>query len=784
MTDTAVPEPSSTSQPVGEVDPALESLLVFIRDARGFDFTGYKRSSLTRRIRKRMHEAGVAEYTDYRDRLESDAAEFGHLFNTILINVTSFFRDAEAWSYLQREIMPELLATLDPAEEIRIWSAGCASGEEAYSLAIVFAEALGVEECARRVKIYGTDVDEDALHEARVGIYSARALEPLPAELRDNYFEQNGAQFAFQPDLRRRVIFGRHDITRDAPISRLDLLACRNTLMYFNVETQSQVIDRFHFALKENAYLFLGKAEMLLSDGERFEVVTMRQRIFRRRPGAALPRYQAAPIKVDIVTGTEMREVSKKRQLRDLALESAPYAMLGIDAYGTVVLINSQMRSLFGMTTRDLGRPFRDLEISYRPAELRSLIEQAFGEHRTVRVNAVERTIGPDEIQYLDILIQPLWDSEGNGSGVMVLFADTTGTTRLQLEVKRNREELDAAYEELQSTNEELETTNEELQSSIEELETTNEELQSTNEELETTNEELQSGNEELETMNEEMRIRTSELDEARSFLEGVLSSVAAGVVVLDAGLLVRSWNRGAQELWGLRADEVRNQGFFSLDFGLPTTQVRDMVQQCLAARKRTGPVRIGAINRIGRSITCLVTCSPLDGTGGGDGVVLLMEEVYKELPHPLPGLAAAGLRRGQQVLHRELAADGRARHVRELAVMPSRIRAQQLERGRGRDLQSGRHRPLGLLDDHAAVQCLLELFGSRFARSPVPQLQDADGGRLGEQHREIGLGGADRGGARTEHDDHADRLVMPSHRHRGHEPESRLAGRRRELGP
>jgi two-component system, chemotaxis family, CheB/CheR fusion protein len=266
------------TQPDGpeEVDSTLEDLLIFIRDARGFDFTGYKRSSLARRIRKRMHEVGATDYVDYRDLLESSAEEFGHLFNTILINVTGFFRDAETWTYLQREVMPELLAMSDPGREIRVWSAGCATGEEAYSLAIAFAEALGIDETAKRVKIYGTDVDDDALRDARVGVYTSKHLESMPPELRDKYFEQSGSQFAFRPDLRRRVIFGRHDITRDAPISRLDLLVCRNTLMYFNVETQAQVIDRFHFALREGGYLFLGKAEMLLGDGERFEVVSMR----------------------------------------------------------------------------------------------------------------------------------------------------------------------------------------------------------------------------------------------------------------------------------------------------------------------------------------------------------------------------------------------------------------------------------------------------------------------------------------------------------------------------
>ncbi len=441
-----------------DTDSTLEDLLIFIRDARGFDFTGYKRSSLARRIRKRMQEAGSADYVDYRDRLETSAEEFGYLFNTILINVTSFFRDAETWNVLRQDVMPELIAGIDGSREIRVWSAGCASGEEAYSLAIAFSEALGLEESAKRVKIYGTDVDDDALREARVGVYSAKALEGLPAELRDKYLEQSGTQFAFRPDLRRRVIFGRHDITRDAPISRLDLLVCRNTLMYFNVETQSQVIDRFHFAMRERGHLFLGKAEMLLSDSERFEVVSMRQRIFRRRPGSAMPRYQSLPVRLDAIASPEMREVARKRQMRDLALESAPFAATGIDSDGNVVLINAQMRNMFGITSRDIGRPFHDLEISYRPVELRSVIERAYAEHRVVRLSSIEWQAGPNETQYLDISIQPLWASDGLSAGVILSFIDTSVNTRLQLEVKRNREELDTAHEELQSTNEELET--------------------------------------------------------------------------------------------------------------------------------------------------------------------------------------------------------------------------------------------------------------------------------------------------------------------------------------
>lgn len=603
----------------------LEDLLHFIREARGFDFTGYKRSTLGRRVRKRMHDVGVETFPDYRDRLESDPDEFRLLFNTILINVTSFFRDPDAWSYLQQEILPELIAKSDPAEEIRVWSAGCSSGEEAFSLAIVFSELLGVAECADRVKIYGTDVDEEALREARAGSYSAKALEPVPAALRERYFVPSDDRFLFRTDLRRRVIFGRHDITRDAPISRLDLLVCRNTLMYFNVEAQAQIVNRFHFALNEGGYLFLGKAEMLLSDGDRFEVASMRQRLFRRRSGSGAIPHELPRIRLGHSMGPAIHSAKRRQQVRELMLDSVPYPVVGLDLDGTVTTINSPARAQFGLTLRDVGRPFRDLELSYRPAELRSHIDRAHAERRGVRAGSVEWHPNAEETRFVDIVIQPLAGVDGAPVGTSVAFLDTTEQNRLERELKQVREDLEAAYEELQSTNEELETTNEELQSSIEELETTNEELQSTNEELETTNEELQSGNEELETMNDELRLRTAELDETRVFFEGVLSSIAAGVVVLDAQLRVRSWNRGAEDMWGLRPEEVHKQPFYDLDFGLPTERLREIIQHTTEARRRLGPVHLEAFNRIGRSITCSVYCSPLDRQGGG--VVLLMEE-------------------------------------------------------------------------------------------------------------------------------------------------------------
>jgi two-component system CheB/CheR fusion protein len=604
-------------------DPAFEDLLVFIRDSRGFDFTGYKRTSLGRRIGKRMNELGVTSFADYRDCLESDPDEFRILFNTILINVTSFFRDGESWAYLRDEIAPELVAAVPADREIRIWSAGCSTGEEAYTIAMVFADVMGLDEAVSRLKVYGTDVDDEALRDARTGMYARKSLDSLPDGFREQYFVPNGSQFVFRADLRRRVIFGRHDVTQDAPISGLELLVCRNTLMYFNLEAQLQMLDRFHFALRPGGVLFLGKAEMLLSDSERFEVTNMRHRMFRRRHGDV-----SGTERVPVRSAIPFRPggaVARKNELRDQLLDANPYANIAIDNQGLVGAINSQARVQFGLTAHDVGRPFRDLEISYRPAELRSLIDRATRERRITRLNGVEYEPADGESLVFDIVIQPLPGSSGLIAGTSVTFVDVTLLTRLQRETKHIRQDLETAYEELQATNEELETTNEELQSSIEELETTNEELQSTNEELETTNEELQSGNEELETMNDELRLRSNDLDQAHAFLEGVVSSIASCVAVLDADLKVRSWNSGAEDLWGLRTSEVRDQPFFELDFGLPVAELQETVRGCLSTGERSEPLEVSAVNRRGRPITCRVTCSPL--TTGQPGVVLLMEE-------------------------------------------------------------------------------------------------------------------------------------------------------------
>src|SRR3954449_9753924 len=265
---------------------AFEALLRYMRDTRGFDFTGYKRTSLMRRVRHRMDQGGRQSFEDSLDMLQVNPDEFAALFNTILINVTAFFRDPEAWEFVGKEVIPAMLAERGPNDQLRVWSAGCASGQEAYSLAMLLAEELGSEGFNQRVKIYATDVDEEALAQARAAVFDAKAVESVPKDMLDRYFDHHGGRYSFRKDLRRAVIFGRNDLVKDAPISRVDLLACRNTLMYMNADTQRNVLGRLHFALSPRGALFLGNAEMLLSHSDRFTPMDLKHRVFRKTEGS------------------------------------------------------------------------------------------------------------------------------------------------------------------------------------------------------------------------------------------------------------------------------------------------------------------------------------------------------------------------------------------------------------------------------------------------------------------------------------------------------------------
>jgi two-component system CheB/CheR fusion protein len=271
----------------------------------------------------------------------------------------------------------------------------------------------------------------------------------------------------------------------------------------------------------------------------------------------------------------------------------------------------------------------QDLDISYRISELRSRVEDVYIKRQPINLKEVEWAANSGELYYLDVQLAPLQDGNGNLLGASLSFIDTSRYKRLQEELEHSSQELETAYEELQSTNEELETTNEELQSTIEELETTNEELQSTNEELETINEELQSTNEELQTVNEELRRRSDELNQANAFLESILTSMRGGVVVVDQDLRVQIWNHKAEDLWGLRDDEVQNKNFLNLDIGLPVEQLRQPIRACMTQETDCVETELDAVNRRGHKIKCKVTCTPqLNANGDVRGVIMVMEDM------------------------------------------------------------------------------------------------------------------------------------------------------------
>jgi two-component system CheB/CheR fusion protein len=566
-------------------DPQFEALLDFLRFSRGFDFTGYKRSSLMRRVNKRRYALSMDNFGDYLDYLQVHPDEFELLFNTILINVTSFFRDKPAWDYLTSEILPRIMRNKDDMEPIRVWSAGCASGEEAYTLAMAIAEYLGTGAFHKRVKIYATDIDGEALVQARQATYTHDDIKDIPEELCSKYFMQsNESDYVFNSDLRRAVIFGLHDLVQDAPISRLDLLVCRNTLMYFNAETQGRILARFHFALNDNGVLFLGRAEMLLTHANLFSSLDMKYRFFTKVPRPDIRNHllalgQNSDEQVTTRLGRLMR-------MRDLSFENSPEAQLIVDVNSTLLAANEQAKKLFGIKPRDVGSMIHDLEICYQPVGLRPLFDRVIAENRPLMVPAVELHTADGECVFLDIHINPLNENDEHILGINVVFIDISHRKNLE------------------------------------------EQLKNSTAELETTNEELQSTNEELETINDELNQRTNELNISKSFLETILGNLKVGIVVVDRDFRILNWNSMAEDLWGLRADEIMGSSFLGLDIGLPVENLKHPIRSVLDEKTDLQDVRLKAINRRGKSIRCQVTCTPFDGgTQERQGVVLMMEE-------------------------------------------------------------------------------------------------------------------------------------------------------------
>lgn len=411
---------------------AFEHILECLRQTRGFDFTAYRRTSLMRRVVKRMHAVGVSAFEPYLAYLQIHPDEFAVLFNTILINVTSFFRDEDVWEALRVRALPQLLSSRLPGDPIRVWSAGCASGQEAYSSAMLIAESVGLEAFRERVTIYATDVDEEALAEARRAVYQAKQLAGVPASLVGKYFEPNGDGYVFSPDLRRSVIVERHDLIHDAPIAGVDLLLCRNTLMYFNAEAQARITGRFPVSVKAGGLVVLGRAEMLFNHAM-FSPVDLTRRIFRTIPKAGAGFVDVTPLtslrNELLQSRRELETVHEELRSTNASMEtvftSLKSAVIVLDREMRVQVWNAGASNLWGLGPDETQNTyFFGLDIGLPVAELHEPIRDVLGgssRERELLIRSVSRT---GKSLQCRVGISPLRSADRSISGAIVLMEE------------------------------------------------------------------------------------------------------------------------------------------------------------------------------------------------------------------------------------------------------------------------------------------------------------------------------------------------------------------------
>ena len=546
----------------------LKTLLAKVRTRTKVDFSQYKEPTLWRRIERRMAANHVSTLPDYLALVDEKPVELERLCKDILISVTSFFRDTEAFAGLEK-VVARILAGKQPGEDIRIWVAGCATGEEAYSLAILFSEHLGNAFDQYRIQIFATDIDLEAMGRARRGIFAATSLAHMDRTRLKAHFTQHGDRYEINKNLRDVVIFARQDLVQDPPFLRLDLVTCRNVLIYFQSELQARLLSIFHYALNPGGCMFLGKSESVFQQEGLFEAIDKEARLFMRS-GATAPRLPLfRPETQPVPAGLNQRhEFSKTTStgFENILLEAAGRHFIPL-----TILINGkfEIRHIHGDASQFLniapGKPAFDL-ISLIRRELRTEIQVLL---RQAQVKHVVANGRPRHIKTLDplrgvrISVHPLPES-GHDSLFMVCIEwiersisksnvdDTGGVTDRELE-----DELAATREHLQTLVEELETSNEEMQALNEEIQASNEEMQASNEELEASNEELQSTNEELATVNEELQIKTAETQELNIDLESIQNSGDYPLLVLDQNQGLLRYNRAAAQLFKLGVPQL-----------------------------------------------------------------------------------------------------------------------------------------------------------------------------------------------------------------------------------
>lgn len=551
----------------------LVKIFTLLRTSTGHDFSQYKNSTFIRRVHRRMQAAQLASLAEYVEALRQDPQEVEALFRDLLIGVTQFFRDGRAFDILQRDIIPKLLEHKGADDHVRIWVPGCATGEEAYSIAILLRERLSEGDAVPKVQIFATDIDDHALAIARAGLYPDTIGRDVSPERLEQFFVREGPDYRVAKEIREMCIFSVHNVIKDAPFSKLDLISCRNLLIYLDSSLQDRVLLLFHFALRQRGYLFLGPSENITQHPKLFSKIDGKHRLFKAREAEARP-FVEFPLTTSIHRGVLEAERPQGALLPTLKDTVGRRAQRIVDAYAPACFVvddHYEILHFSGRTGRYLQPSpgaaslnlFTIVDSALRP-DLRTIVHQAITSgQRVIRENVSLAVDGG--FQSLNLIAEPLAAGDGDAKFCIIVLQEVGTPKQLgpsgveaasdtqKDEIIRHLEaELIATRERLQTTIEELETSNEEMKSSNEEFQSVNEELQSANEELETSKEELQSVNEELETVNAELTSKIESLDRAISDRKNLLESTQIATLFLDSKLRVRAFTPAITEIFHL----------------------------------------------------------------------------------------------------------------------------------------------------------------------------------------------------------------------------------------
>ncbi len=528
-------------------DSPMGQILGLLRGQYGIDFAHYKPNTVVRRVERRMLMARVDDVSAYAERLSSDRDELGALYFDLLIGVTRFFRDPEAFDYLELNVIPPLIAG---NHDIRVWVPGCATGEEVYSLAILFHESLTRRQRRVTAKIFATDVHPESLDRASAGVFAADALRDVSEVRRERYFQAAGQDtFRVAKELREMVVFARHNVIQDAPFTRLDLVSCRNLLIYLQPPAQKKALSLFHFGLKTGGHLFLGSSETPGEFADEFETVERRWKMYRKRRDIRLP----ADMRLPTAPGPRpARGAVGGRRAVDGTLLAAYDELLGRHIPPAFLVDDDyELRHSFGgaesMLTVRGGRVSTnvlDMVPEGLRASLAGALQQAGSQRKAVTYTGVEVPLD-DAGGSCRVTVTPFFESKADSARYLIELERLTGQVRAlpatELELGQvSRDYLTSLEQELCTTRENLQATIEELETANEELQATNEELVAANEELQSTNEELHSVNEELNTVNVEHQRKIDELTELTADMDHLLQSTDIGVLFLDEDLCIR----------------------------------------------------------------------------------------------------------------------------------------------------------------------------------------------------------------------------------------------------